>query len=253
MGINLNELIMETAYINGAEIGMHPSLNVFISDEYLTDAICEIKNGAHGNFFEWELSRFKDATHCALYDLAAETFNKITLRQLEKPRLSLIDHEKSYKSVASLCLELCNHANEYGYAFTAFIEDIDAFIPISWQQRLMHALLHAFKDVQFIVSTNSPIIAAQADKLISIDSDGSVKSHSPNVRFWRWDMIMTEVFGLPYNGTEARREKLKELTKFNARLTWLKKEGRLSELTDEEIETYKSDCALLQWILNSNL
>ncbi len=84
------------------------------------------------------------------------------------------------------------------------IDEVDAHLHPSWQQKIGVYLQRVFPNVQFIVSSHSPFVAqAASEKGIFVlrsneSGDGvTVEQFSRSVRGWRADAILTsELFGL---------------------------------------------------------
>jgi hypothetical protein len=140
-----------------------------------------------------------------------------------------------YKVVASLVLDIVRHLHLYhgslkvrrtkqGIAFhtpgVVLIDEIDAHLHISWQQRIGEWLKRHFPKIQFIVTTHSPYICQSADPggLIRLPGPGEDSAprvvdedtHRRIVHGSGDDAALSELFGLdtPYSreAEKARRD-----------------------------------------------
>jgi energy-coupling factor transporter ATP-binding protein EcfA2 len=121
------------------------------------------------------------------------------------------------------------------------IDEIDAHLHISWQQRIGDWLKRHFPNIQFIVTTHSPYICQAADEGGLISLPGPTERTAPRVverdLYERVvfgtgdDAVLSELFGVdtPFS---ARAEKLREEL---VRLEFLVLDG---EADDEQKERY---------------
>lgn len=84
------------------------------------------------------------------------------------------------------------------------IDEIDAHLHPSWQQKIGDVLVHKFPYIQFIVTTHSPFIPQVVDKeknstihVLSRNNESiKVSSKKKNFSLWQSDQILMELFNL---------------------------------------------------------
>jgi hypothetical protein len=169
-----------------------------------------------------------------------------------------------YQTVTALVLDLVRHLHTHygglhaerdeggGISFplagVVLIDEIDAHLHVSWQQRIGEWLKRHFPLVQFIVTTHSPYICQAADPGGLIRLPGPDEEAPPRVvdeeLYHRVvygsgdDAVLTELFGLdsPYS---ARAEELRrELGELEDRVL-------AGEAGDAEVERYRRLSGLL--------
>lgn len=106
------------------------------------------------------------------------------------------------------------------------IDEVDAHLHVSWQQRIGFWLKQRFPRVQFIVSTHSPFVCQAADSrgLIRLPAPGEerVAEHVPDELFREVvngsveDAVLTDLFGLEHSRSPAAEQKVEELARLEA-------------------------------------
>ncbi len=145
-------------------------------------------------------------------------------------RFPLREMSDGYRAIAALVVDLLKQLSEaYGElpvdsltstVVTApgvvFIDEVDAHLHVSWQQRIGGWLKRHFPRIQFIVTTHSPYICQAADENGLIHLPGpevdepprilSPAAHDRIVRGTGDDAVASELFGLdtPYSEQAAR-------------------------------------------------
>ncbi len=110
----------------------------------------------------------------------------------------------------------------HGYGII-LIDEIDIHLHPSWQRKILPALHHTFPNIQFIVTTHSPLIIQEMKKeeIVFLDK---TPDYEPNLL--TPDSILMRIQGLPDIETPERKEKLQELAKIDIAITELKKQGK---------------------------
>ncbi|GAA1254480.1 AAA family ATPase [Kitasatospora nipponensis] len=175
-------------------------------------------------------------------------------QNVDGPDFPLRELSDGYRTVAALVLDLVRQFQScYGVlpqdadgAVTlpgvVLIDEVDAHLHVSWQQRIGPWLKAHFPRVQFIVSTHSPYICQAADpggliRIAGVDEDFPPQSVGEGL-YRRIvygsgdDAVLSELFGLesPYSArAEEARRRIGDL------------EGRVlaGDSTDEELAEYQ--------------
>jgi hypothetical protein len=151
-------------------------------------------------------------------------------------KLALLDLGEGYKSVIALIIDIARHiytetVDEYSRdgegvrpaRGVVLIDEMEAHLHVSWQQKIGFWLKRRFPSTQFIVTTHSPFICQAADEIIRVAPPGAgvpVAERAPEEIYNRVvnggadDAVMTALFGLerPYSPpAEALRRRVTEL------------------------------------------
>jgi hypothetical protein len=160
--------------------------------------------------------------------------------------LALEQVSDGYRTVAALILDIVrNMHNTYGslgveqskgedgpvvisHPGVVLIDEIDAHLHVSWQQRIGPWLKTRFPNVQFIVSTHSPFICQAADRngLIRLPAPGERRpaEHVTGELFREVtkgsadEAIMTELFGLDHTHSDESERLRRQLAELETRL-----------------------------------
>ncbi len=155
-------------------------------------------------------------------------------------RIQVIELSDGYRAALSLTLDLVRHLTvEYGHAkvFTktkgkpltimaegiVLIDEPDAHLHPTWQQRLGGWFKRFFPRMQFVVSTHSPIVCQAADSVLLLPVPGQdepARMASPaeldRLRYGDvLDAFATDFFGRKVTRSEAGRTKLARLAALN--------------------------------------
>lgn len=153
--------------------------------------------------------------------------------------LPLTRFSEGYRTVTALVLDIIRHLSTYfgefkldksdgrwvvPYQGVVLIDEIDAHVHVSWQQRIGFWFKEHFPKVQFLVTTHSPFICQAADpkgliRLPALGEDRAAEHVSEDlfhtiVNGTPDEAAMTELFGLehPYSDRSERlRQRLAEL------------------------------------------
>lgn len=175
--------------------------------------------------------------------------------ELEVPIVELSD---GYRSILSLVLELLRqlftfHNNDITKIFNSdrtkiitkgvvLIDEIDAHLHPTWQAKIGEWFTEHFPNIQFIVTTHSPIICRSADtgtiwklsnegkstqieKIEGIDKKQLVYGNI-------LDAFETDLFGEDISRSEESKEMLKEMAILNVK----RQVGRISETEETRLE-----------------
>ncbi|MFD4673556.1 AAA family ATPase [Lentzea sp. NPDC058450] len=168
-------------------------------------------------------------------------------------RFPLRETSDGYRTVTALVVDLLKQIHDVygkldveGNAVTApgvvIIDEVDAHLHVSWQQRIGGWLKAHFPNIQFIVTTHSPYICQAADPGGLIRLPGPEEQLPPHVvdqdLYERVvygsgdDAVLTELFGLdsPYS---AQAEQLR------ARLVDLEVKVLAGTADEQEVQQYK--------------
>lgn len=124
------------------------------------------------------------------------------------------------------------------------IDEVDAHLHPSWQQKIGVLLQRVFPNVQFIVSSHSPFIAqAASEKGIFVlrpndDGDGvTVAQPIDSVRGWRADAILTsELFGLDDTVDPATADLVERYRTLSTKRSF----GKLAKAEQQELATLEA-------------
>jgi ABC-type cobalamin/Fe3+-siderophores transport system ATPase subunit len=130
---------------------------------------------------------------------------------LNGTHIPLRDLSAGYSSLLALVGHLLHHAlvitdwrgNPAEVFGLVLLDDVDLHLHPSWQRWATHDLQKVFKNVQFIATTHSPMVAGGVpdESLLVLQEDNcdGMKLHAdlPSIKGWRADQILTsDVFGL---------------------------------------------------------
>ncbi len=190
------------------------------------------------------------------------------VRRVDGPDFPLREMSDGYRTVAALVLDLVRQfQSSYGtlpldgagaiaLPGVVLIDEIDAHLHVSWQQRIGPWLKAHFPLVQFIVSTHSPYICQAADpggliRIAGVDEDFPPQPVSEEL-YRRIvygsgdDAVLSELFGLesPYSDrAEDARRRLGDI------------EGRVlaGDSSDDELAEYQELSDRLQSSLSARV
>lgn len=168
-------------------------------------------------------------------------------------RFPLRETSDGYRAVTALVVDLLKQIHDaygklqmVGNAVTApgvvIIDEVDAHLHVSWQQRIGRWLKDHFPNIQFIVTTHSPYICQAADPGGLIRLPGPEEQLPPHVvdqdLYERVvygsgdDAVLTELFGLdsPYS---------EQADKLRARLVDLEVKVLAGTADEQEVRQYK--------------
>lgn len=180
------------------------------------------------------------------------TSNDVEVVDAHGTKLPIEALSDGYRSILSMTLDLIRHMAVYydpGSLFSddhtqivqpgvVFIDEVDAHLHPSWQHEIGIWFRRLFPNVQFIVSTHSPIIcqAAEVGSVFRLPRPGVEGDHGEMLSGTELqrlvygnvlDAYSTGVFGNDVTRSESGKEKLQQLAELNVKeLT--------SKLTDEE-------------------
>lgn len=153
-------------------------------------------------------------------------------------RVPVIDLSDGYRAALSLTLDLVRHlAMEHGHAKVfprkaataitlpgiVLIDEPDAHLHPTWQQRIGAWFKRTFPSMQFVVTTHSPIVCQAADSVLLLPApgdDGPARMATPaeldRLRYGDvLDAFATEFFGRKVTRSEEGRKRLKQLAALN--------------------------------------
>jgi hypothetical protein len=165
-------------------------------------------------------------------------------------RVLAIELSDGYRAVLSLALDLLRRlAADHGYdkVFAAgearrvalpgvvLIDEVDAHLHPTWQQRIGFWFKERFPQVQFLVATHSAIVCQAADSVMLLPAPGggeaprmATEAELDRLRYGDLlDAFSTDFFGERVTRSQAGREKLSRLAELNGEML-------SRELTGEE-------------------
>jgi AAA domain, putative AbiEii toxin, Type IV TA system len=149
------------------------------------------------------------------------------------------DLSDGYRAVIALVLDLVRALDKTygGVTFrdgritnpgVVLIDEVDAHLHVSWQQRIGPWLKSHFPRVQFLVTSHSPFVcqAADAKGLIVLPKPGSSEVarvvddalHQQVVNGAVDDALLSEIFGLDHTWSDASEEKRAEMAALEGRI-----------------------------------
>jgi len=155
-------------------------------------------------------------------------------------RLSVVDLPEGAKSILSMVLELLRRLGEaYGEEALAeasrsgacelpglvMIDEVDAHLHPTWQHRIGTWFTRTFPEVQFLVTTHSPIICQAATSVWVLPAPGSDEAarrlEGQDLDRLRYGSILeafsTGVFGQGVTRSEEGKRRLERLAELNAK------------------------------------
>jgi energy-coupling factor transporter ATP-binding protein EcfA2 len=170
--------------------------------------------------------------------LIAVTSKDILIEDAEGNRVAINEMSDGYRSVLSLTLELIRHlvlcfgvdrvfdpndATKIIAPGVVQIDEVDAHLHPSWQRRIGQWFTEHFPNIQFIVTTHSPLICQAADSVFVLptpgtDELGGFVSERDLLRLKNGDVLdaySTGVFGEGVERSEKSKELLRELAELN--------------------------------------
>jgi hypothetical protein len=147
-----------------------------------------------------------------------------------------------YRCFGEFLLEERDGRHVAPYCGVVLIDEIDAHLHISWQQRIGFWLKEHFPEIQFIVTTHSPFVCQAADLngLIRLRAPGDAAptAHVEEKLYYTVvngsvdDAVLTELFGLEHSHSEEA-ERLREQV---SRLEALVIQGRATKTQKQELK-----------------
>lgn len=161
-------------------------------------------------------------------------------------RFATLSH--GYQSTASLVIDIAarmfsrylNSDNPLSEPGLVLIDEIDLHLHPKWQREVFNTLREFFPNVQFIVTTHSPLViqAAPEANIVLLRRKGDhvvIDKADESIKNWRVDQILTsDLFGLPSARPPKLDAPLEERTRIlgKARLT-AKDKNRLAEIEQQ--------------------
>lgn len=220
------------------------------------------KNGNKGEFQEFSiLKKFINNTHLLPRNIQLESINSDGLFIINENEVKhhLYDLSDGVKSVLSLVLELfrvlfktfnndfLSEKDDYPVIETkgvVLIDEVDAHLHPTWQTRIGDWFTKYFPNMQFIVTTHSPLICRGAKKgtIWKLPNPGEMQGVQKITGLEKdklvygdiLDAYSTEAFGKDIERSELGREKLKEFSQLS------KKKAYGGNLTEGEQAEYDS-------------
>jgi len=160
-------------------------------------------------------------------------------------RRSLLQLSDGYKSILSIVFDVLrnmerayggeNVFDEEGHVMApavVLIDEIDIHLHPTWQQRIGQALKRVFPNIQFIVTTHSPIVCQEADSVMVLRKGVGEQLTGIELDRMRYgnvlDAFSTGVFGEDVARSKQSAKMLKRLAELNRR------SFRGEELTEKE-------------------
>ena len=177
-------------------------------------------------------------------------------------RVLVIELSDGYRAALSLALDLLRHlAVEHGVANVfaggkgkaltvraegvVLIDEPDAHLHPTWQQRMGGWFKQFFPRMQFVVTTHSPIVCQAADSVLLLPAPGqdaparmATPAELDRLRYGDvLDAFATDFFGHRVTRSQAGREKLDRLAALNLRAV----QAGLDEAEKAEQETLRAE------------
>lgn len=164
---------------------------------------------------------------------------------LKQSGLDLTIHDLSdgYRTVIALILDIVRQMHDYygklpwvagldrlavNLPGVVLIDEVDAHLHVSWQQRIGFWLKERFPRVQFLVTTHSPFVCQAADPrgLIRLPAPGEARAaeHVPDELYYRVvngsadDAVLSDLFGLEHSRSPVAEAKLEEAAALEAKI-----------------------------------
>lgn len=122
----------------------------------------------------------------------------ITLSQKQRGLFRFQDLSPGHLSVLCIWADLLVRAEAYQTSTAEFkgiviIDEIDVHLDISLQRTVLPFLIAQFPNIQFIVSTNSPLVVMSVDQPVVFDA-GTVTSLRQDFSFYSFEAMASDVF-----------------------------------------------------------
>lgn len=170
--------------------------------------------------------------------------SELRLSQLssgEKKMILMVAH-------IALRIALIPDSNAENAQGIVLIDEIDIHLHPLWQQKIPEALKQTFPNIQFIVTTHSPLIIQEMTKeeMVFLDKKSNFQ---PNLL--TPDSILMRLQGLGDVETEERKKKVQELAQIDVKMKTLKKEGRDTPSEMQKLWTnFRKIATELDWNFN---
>jgi hypothetical protein len=115
------------------------------------------------------------------------------------------------KAALQLWLDIETASRAHPNGGVVLIDEPETHLHIGLQEKLLPFLAASFPNVQFVVATHSPAIAASLDNALIYDLSQQRGWRSEDLHGWRYGRVMTEVFGLDDEYSAAVTAELREV------------------------------------------
>ncbi len=168
------------------------------------------------------------------------------------------DLSDGYRTVIALVLDLVRALyqtygavpmidNAIDLPGVVLIDEVDAHLHVSWQQRIGFWLKEHFPRIQFLVTSHSPFVCQAADKngLILLPTPGTDEKAriADDELYYRAvngpadAALLSDLFGLEHTWSDASEKKRIEMAKLESRIL----HGRASDAEKAEYETLRQE------------
>ncbi len=237
----------------GAPARIASVVGLFREDASLSDAVSWLRNEVYLRALEgqeWAAELQKNILRLLDDGLLPDGARVVKLDsnglwiQQRGARVLLRDTSDGYKCVLALLIDIIRrmhecygelplHVNECGRLTVdlpgvVLIDEIDAHLHVSWQQRIGFWLKERFPRIQFIVATHSPFVCQAADPngLIRLPSVGDERpAEHVSRQIYRTvvngsvdDTVMSDLFGLDHSRSDQAETRWNELAALEARV-----------------------------------
>jgi predicted ATP-binding protein involved in virulence len=255
----------EELFHSHPRLGAH--LSIFGEDVALSEALSyiqklyvqKLEKKPEGEVLEY-LIRFINESRLLPHDAQIDSVDSenVFFRDGNGNRISAIQMSDGFRSVLSLTFELIRQLIHFYGANQVFeqikqgnmiidlpgvvlVDEIDAHLHPTWQTRIGQWFLQYFPNLQFIVTTHSPLVCRACEKgsIWRLAAPGSTQPSGEVTGLDRDRLIYgnvldaygTEVFGQEVERSEHSKEKLERL----AHLSQLHAFGKISETEKKEM------------------
>jgi predicted ATP-binding protein involved in virulence len=125
------------------------------------------------------------------------------------------------------------------------LDELDLHLHPRWQRRVVPLLRSVFKNVQFIVTTHSPLVVAgaHASEIIRLRREGDVVTEDPNERepgFQTATQLLTNYFDVPIAARKELVEQRRELRSLLALESVTASQRRRRDTLKRELAPYRA-------------
>jgi energy-coupling factor transporter ATP-binding protein EcfA2 len=245
----------------GEDIALDQSLD-WLEDLLRNNTTIHIRreNEENENFILYNIIFFINNSELLPNEITIKLEAFLGIRFIDKSGLKLLITELSdgYRSILALVLELLRqlckfHDNDITKIFNSdqtkiitegvvLIDEIDAHLHPTWQAKIGEWFTEYFPNIQFIVTTHSPIICRSADtgtiwKLSNEGKSTQIKQiegiEKKQLLYGNiLDAFETDLFGEDISRSEESKEMLKEMAVLNVK----RQVGRISKTEETRLE-----------------
>lgn len=259
---NTNPRLGAHLSVFGEDVALSESLT-YLRELYIKDSDNQLKervNSPEGSILK-SIIKFVNGASLLPHDTIIDQLspNQVTFKDANGNQVSATQMSDGYRSILSMTFELIRQLTTfYGYKAVfsqidqsnmiidlpgvVLIDEIDAHLHPTWQTRIGQWFTQYFPNLQFIVTTHSPLVCRAAEKgsIWRLAAPGSQQTSGEITGVERDRLIFgnvldaygTEAFGQDVERSDTSKDKLQQL----AHLSQLNAYGQISDDQKKELQ-----------------